>query len=134
MWTDEDWTLLLAALNPESRDRLEKTKPPEQWQLVALWCRHAWQHFRPAPRNMRGGPPRVDDEGLADFFEKLPGDQRDRLLNLPGEEMHRALLQLYLRQARPSDGPGSRGEGPKGRGKRPMTPGNPEKEPSPADR
>ncbi len=116
MWTDEDWTLLLAALNLDVRKRLEQAKPSEKWQLVAVWCRHALQQARSGAKNARGGPPTVDDEGLADFFEKtLTGNEQDRLLNLPGEEMQRALLQLYRSRTRPSEGPGSRSDGQKGR-------------------
>jgi hypothetical protein len=112
LWTDEDWTLLLKVLGPEERDRLEKAKPPEQWQLLSVWCRRALQQFRPASRNVRGGSPKIDDEGLVDFFEKLPTEEQNRLLNLPGEESYRALLQLYVRQTR---GPEARLDGQKAR-------------------
>ena len=46
----------------------------------------------------------VDDERLADFFEKeLSDEERDRLLNLPGDEMQRELQRLYLTRTKPPD-------------------------------
>ena len=113
--TDEDWARLLKALSLESRARLEKLAPPEKWAVLADWARHALQ-ARLAPRGGRGPLAQVDDERLAEFFEKkLSEPERDRLLNLPGEDMQRQLLQLYIRRTRPLDGAGPRSDGQKGR-------------------
>lgn len=113
--TDADRKQLLAALSPEARSRLEKLTPAEQWPVVADWARQARQTVRVRDArpigNQRG---RLDDDRLARFFEDgVSAEDRDRLMDLPAEEMQRQLLQLYLRQTRPPDGVGNRFDGKK---------------------
>ena len=114
MITDNDLARLLAELSPEMRNRLQTLTPPEQWRTVASCARQVLRRQATA-RSMRGPLSKDDDERLADFFEQLPTDERDRLLNLPGEEMQRALVQLYVRQTRAPEGAGVRPDGKKGR-------------------
>jgi hypothetical protein len=121
--TDDDLARLLPEVTPEMRSRLES---PERWRVLAMSARQVLRR-QVTGRSMRGPLTDADDERLADFFEELPQLDRDRLLNLPGEEMQRQLLQLYLnlRPARLPDGGGNRPDGQKGRrfggqgGKRP---------------
>jgi hypothetical protein len=91
LMTDADLANLRAALGPDTRLYLESLPKAKQWQQVTLWVRHAIRQ-----QHARGNFSIVDDERLLDFFEKLPDDERDHLLNLPGDEMQRELKQLYL--------------------------------------
>ena len=111
--TDDDLTHLLPEVSREMRSRLES---PERWRVLSMSVREAMRR-QMTGRSMRGPLTDADDERLADFFENLPELERDRLLNLPGEEMQRQLLQLYLnlRPARFPDGGGNRPDGQKGR-------------------
>jgi hypothetical protein len=106
--TDDDLTRLEQALSPEAREHFAGIKPADQWRVVSFWARQTL-------RAKRGPLSKDDDERLADFFEQLSPDERDRLLNLPGDEMQRTLLQLYGRQTRTTDGAGLRPDGQKGR-------------------
>ena len=82
-------------LSPETRARLEAEPDAEQWKTVMGWIRHElrsqWS------RRGRMPMPSADDTQLAQFFEsELTSEERDRLLNLPGDEMLRELQRLYL--------------------------------------
>lgn len=99
--TDDDLARLREELSPKPRKRLESKPIAQQWQLVANWIRDAarqrWTH---------GPLSKPDDERLLDFFEnKLDDVQRDRLLSMPGEEMQRALLRLYMTRTKSSEPP-----------------------------
>ncbi len=72
-------------------------------------------HHAIRQQHARGNFSIVDDERLADFFEKeLADEERDRLLNLPGDEMQRELQRLYLTRTKPPDGSPRRGRSPTG--------------------
>lgn len=87
---------LRSTLTPETRRRLEEMPPAEQWQTISGWIREEVRRRFTSPRDS-GLVPLVDDEALAEFFEKeLNDQQRDWLLNLSGEEMQRELQRMYL--------------------------------------
>ena len=107
LMTDADLANLRALLGPETRLYLESLPKTKQWQRVTLWMRHAMRQ-----QHARVNFSIVDDERLVDFFEKLPDDERDRLLNLPGDEMQRELKQLYLTHTKLPDAASRRGRPP----------------------
>ena len=103
--TVEDLSRLRAQLSPETQKRLETLPPAKQWELVANWIRQG-QGMRHPSRGVHGPLPKASDDRLAEFFEKdLPEEERDRLLSLPGEEMQRELLRLFLRGPKPTAEP-----------------------------
>ncbi len=86
-----------SSLTPQTRARLERMTPVEQWQTVGGWIREAVRRRFTSRGRHSGLVPLVDDEALADFFEnELSDQQRDHLLNLPGEDMQRELQRMYL--------------------------------------
>jgi|GEM_PF-1654184 len=122
-------------LTAETRQRLEKLPPADQWRIIAEWLSQDFDRQRgmfrgPGPR------PQVEESQLLEFFENELGEaERDFLLRLPGEKMHAALREMYLRKKfpfqpwrPPHDGPG-RGPKPPGSGesgpgpKKPDSPG-----------
>jgi hypothetical protein len=130
---DAELKVLRENLSPEARKRLEAVPSGEQWATIGGWVRQEmrrqWQGMRQRGPGAGPGPgprPPVDDEHLADFFEReLSAADRDRLLELPSEEMQRELRQMYLARYQliappvwPPDG-----SQPWQRGKRPGPPG-----------
>ncbi len=107
--TDDDLARLRKQLSPEAQKTLEKLSTADQWRRVIGWIHQCLWH---PGRNFAGRLSKIDDEHLLEFFEKTISDeQRERLLNMPGEEMQQELLRLY-RQTRPPEGPRFRPEGP----------------------
>jgi hypothetical protein len=93
MMTDRDLADLRKKLSPDVSKLLENKPTEEQWPLVILWARHAIRQ-QLGNKAMRG--PAADDY-LADFFEHgLNDEERDRLLNMSGEEMQRELVRLFF--------------------------------------
>ncbi|NLY00735.1 MAG: hypothetical protein GXY83_31965 [Rhodopirellula sp.] len=88
---------LRGQLSAETRKWLETMPPAEQERTVLGWMRFvAMYHL--GSRRFDPALPIVDEKELERFFEKeLTGEQRDRLLNLPSDEMRRELRQEYLR-------------------------------------
>ncbi len=122
-----DLAELRGRLSRETQRRLDDKPPAEQWKIIAGWLRQGLR--RPGDDRRPPGPlARDDDERLADFFEnELSDDERDRLLAMPGEEMQRELLRLFLTRARPPERPpGRRMEDPR-RGPWPDRPTPPKK-------
>jgi hypothetical protein len=81
--TDAELASLRESLSPEIRERLESRKPDEQTRIIAHWLRQtaSTEH----------------DERLADFFEHvLNGEERDRLMSLPGVEIDSELGRMYM--------------------------------------
>jgi len=105
--SNKDLEEVRSRLSREARQRLEAMPPERQWQTIVRWLLHGMR--RPAP--FSGSPERPfqpDDERLMEFFEKeLSDEQRDRLLSLPGDEMHRELQRLFFlsRGGRSMEGP-----------------------------
>jgi hypothetical protein len=113
LMTDADLARLRKQLSAETRQRLESKPIEAQWQMVAVWM----QRQRPS----RGPLPKADDERLAKFFEEnLTDEERDWLMNMPGEDMQRELQRLYLTRTGSHEGPGRRPEGLR----RELRPGN----------
>jgi hypothetical protein len=114
MMTEDDLVRLRADLSPESRRHLESLPPGKQWRQVAEWIYYAVRQ-----RHAPGLFSKAADERLADFFENVLIDvERDRLLSLPGDEMQRELLGMYLRRTKPPETPIRRPNGVN-RGQRP---------------
>jgi hypothetical protein len=112
LMTDEDLARLHEKLSVESQKSLEGKSTVQQWQRVAGWIRQGMRHAA-GPRGMHGPLPKADDERLANFFEnELNEDERERLLGLPGEEMQRELLRLFITRTKPQGDPRHRPEGP----------------------
>lgn len=94
LMTDEDLAKLREQLSDEAKKQLEGKTSLEQWRLVSRWS-HPRGNWRIGERGPRGAQPPDIDERLANFFEKLNENERDRLLTMPGDEMQRTLLQMY---------------------------------------
>ena len=139
-FSDEDLIELRSLLTPGIQKLLE-AKPKEE-QITIL---QNWAHFLVRQYNPRRGPGMegpVDDKLLAEFFEDLDPAERDRLMNLPSEDMQQQLQRDYIMKNRPPGmmprrqdefGPGmppGAGFGPDRRGAdRPEKPENPAKKP-----
>jgi hypothetical protein len=117
MITDDDITQLRGRLTPQTRKRLEGKPVFEQCQLVIGWL-HQGPWHPDDDRRMHGRLPKDDDERLAEFFEGLSPEDRDRLLAMPGEEMQWRLQQMYWMRMRPPERTGR----PPGRNRRPGDP------------
>ncbi len=90
-----DLAELRAKLSPETRSRLESKSVQDQWRnisgMASLYMFRQYVARRGEPR-----PPTVNEEELAEFFEKeLTAQQRDELLKLPSDEMQRVLWRRY---------------------------------------
>jgi hypothetical protein len=110
LMTEEDLASLRGELSAEMRLYLESLSKTKQWQQVAAWMHHAVRQ-----QHAHADFWTVNDERLADFFEKeLSDDERDRLLSLPGDEMQRELQRLYLTRTKPPEGSPRRGHPPTG--------------------
>lgn len=104
--SDKELAEIRSRLSQATRQRLEALPPERQWQLLVRWLLFSMR--RPgsfAGPSERPSPP--DDERLVEFFEKeLSDEQRERLLSLPGDEMHRELQRLFLSsRGRQTEGP-----------------------------
>ncbi|MGW8256347.1 MAG: hypothetical protein ACWGMZ_02560, partial [Thermoguttaceae bacterium] len=90
---------LLQKFTPETQQRLNALPPAAKIRTIETWARDLL-------RQLHLGRGKIvselfDEEQLVEFFEKgLTGEQRDRLMSLPGEEMQRELLRLYLLHAK----------------------------------
>ncbi len=97
LMTDADLARLRQQLTPELRQYLQKQPIAEQWRKVRLAIALAARR-QMAHRPRHSPAMKADDEHLAAFFEHgLPDWQRDRLMNLSGDELHQELLRLYVR-------------------------------------
>lgn len=99
-FSDQDLAEVRSRLTPETIRKLQNRTPAEQWTLLlrmislnAVQQLVAW----------RTDPIAVDvsDDELARFFEyELSGEERDRLVNLPSDEMSQELRRRYLQWQR----------------------------------
>jgi hypothetical protein len=99
--TNEDLTELRSKFTSQTQKLLETKSQDEQIQAIQRWASHLL-------RQKRGSPmwTLTNDEKLAVFFEKdLKDEDRDRLMNMTGDDMQRELLRLYISKNRPQDGP-----------------------------
>ncbi len=103
--SDDDLAELRKQLSPETSTWLTSKKEADQRRIVA-----GWMHQMIRQRFQRG-PLNPSDELLANFFDNgLSPQQREQLLVLPGEEMQRELLRMYLRRTRPGEGDSNRSD------------------------
>lgn len=101
--TDDDLATLRPMLSEPTRKQLETLPTAAQWRLVSLWMHQAARHSMVAPSR---AVPKSFDQQMADFFDNgLSDEDRDRLLNLPPEEMLRELHRLFFTRMRPGEGP-----------------------------
>ncbi len=94
--SEEDLADLRAKLSPEARRRLESRPPEVQWRMISgILPLYLLRHYGPKG----GGRGQIaSEEELARFFEQeLSPRERDRLLSLPGDEVHRELWRTYVR-------------------------------------
>jgi len=102
---DADLTSLRSRLSPAAGKWFDGLSPEEQ----RLWVARAlFRLMLPTP-----APEVVSDEQLAEFLESksVSKEDRERLMRLPGDEMHEELLRMYRRAnpGFPRGGPGRRG-------------------------
>jgi hypothetical protein len=133
--TEERLAALRACLSDGTSKRLAKMSPVEQWEVISGWVeRSRGPGF--SGQGFRGGPPPQQLlERLNEFFEKLPREERDELVNLPGDQMQRELQSRYFMEQGWLPGPDGRWEsgGPPGdRGRR--DDGSPERDAPPGQR
>lgn len=94
--SDAELAELRAELTEATRQRMEAMSPAEQRRLVTSWIRQELR-FQWSARRPRSPLAPADDEQLAQFFEnELTAEERHRLMNLPGDEMHRELQRFYI--------------------------------------
>ncbi len=134
--TEAELKELREQLSQVTRKRLARMSPDKQWEVISSWFQLSTWHDSLSQRFRRGTPPQELLERLDQFFEGLEVEEKDRLLNLPDDEMLRELEQMYVRQFWPMPGP-PHGERPDGRkpgppGPPPDAPRGPEKDPRPA--
>lgn len=114
--TPQDIEALVQALSDEAGKRLAEVPRPQWARVIGPWIQAAVRE--------PGGV--VSEEEMTAYFEGLPGDERERLMRLPAEEMQQQLRRAYWRD-RHGDRPPSAVEGelppPKGpRARRPTAP------------
>jgi hypothetical protein len=81
----EQFDELQSQLSDGSRNILKGQQPRKQWEIVQSWL------FAIVRQGMRGPNSQANENDIADFFEKLPPDQLQKLLNNSPEEMMRDL-------------------------------------------
>ncbi len=83
---------------PDIQKLLEAKSKNEQVTIL-----QNWSHYLLRQRSPRRGPGMenpVNDDQLTEFFENLDAEDRDRLMNLSGEDMQQQLLRLYIMKTR----------------------------------
>lgn len=116
----EDWQPLVDQLSPPSRATLDGGQPPvEQWRSLLTYFSREIADTLPEEKRQdvdqmdrrdrigllmrfamqpRWESPEVDGSQLRQMFSKLPQEERDRLLQLPPDEMGRQLRYRLYRQ------------------------------------
>jgi len=141
--SDGDLAGLRDRLSPATRERLASKPVPQQWRSISDWISFLSQE-RPAPPTDQLISAETERE-LAMFFEHVLNDEeKQRLLNLPSDQMFRQLWQEYTRaqvskasqrpagQSGPGQGKRAWQRGKAGRGGQNPAPGSgPQKTPAP---
>ena len=84
---------------PETQKLLEAKSRDEQITILQNWAHYLLRQR--SPRRGPGAESPVNDEVLAEFFDKdLTPEERDQLMNLSGEDMQQQLLRLYIMKNR----------------------------------
>ncbi len=140
-FTDGDLIGLRSIFTPGTQKLLEAKSKDEQMAIVQNWAHNLVRQYNPRRGPGVEGP--VNDKLLAEFFEKdLSDEERDRLMNLPPEDMQQQLQRDYIMKNRPpgmnprrpdefgAGQPPGPGFSPDRRGSdRPEKPDNPDKKP-----
>lgn len=85
--TAEDLEALVASLSDETGKRLAGLPRPQTARVIGPWIQAA----------LREPGSAVGEEEMTAFFEKLPGEERERLMRLSAEEMQQQLRRAYWR-------------------------------------
>lgn len=122
--TPEDVEALASTLSAEPAQRLAEL-PRTQWpRVIGPWIQ--------ATLRAPGGA--VSEQEMTAFFERLPTDERERLLRLPADEMQQQLARAYWKDRaaeRAPPGPSDEEMRPRPRRPRGRPPMPPEGEPEP---
>lgn len=104
--TDAEITRLAEQLSPEARRALEgQTNQENRVQMIREWAQ-AISRARLAAGLAGKGGVLVSADDLSRFFQNdLTQAERDRLMELPRDEMHRELRKLYLQRKHLPDVP-----------------------------
>jgi hypothetical protein len=116
MVKQSDVSALADKLSPTAKEELAKTTDlSEQRKIVRGWIGASMHELEPSWQRPRKLPLVVEQE-LTQFFERdLRPSQRERLLNLPNEQMREELRRMYFQRERlESGGPEDRGPPPPG--------------------
>ena len=99
--TEDDLKQLRSKFTTQTQKLLETKSTDEQIQAIQKWANHlSWQKRGSIMGTLS------NDEELAKFFEKdLKDEDRDRLLNMSGDDMMKELLRLYILKNRPPSDP-----------------------------
>lgn len=80
---------LIPRLSPNAQKLFNETDDSQRrQQLISIWSRAAW---------WSKAFPNVNGEELANFFDKLPAEERDRLERMPPTERDSEIRLLYAR-------------------------------------
>lgn len=99
---------LATLLSPGTGERLLQADGRSRGRLLRSWNS---QLSREASRQLQERLRHVDDEELSKIFERLPDWERERLLDLPPDQIQRELRLIYF-QSRAGSPRGRRGESP----------------------
>ena len=97
---------LATALSPAAKERLLRTEGRTRQRLLWSWNSQLSQE---ASRQLHERLRQVDEEELSKVFERLPDWERERLLDLPPDQIQRELRLIYF-QSRAGGLRGRRGE------------------------
>ena len=105
---DAEITRLAEQLSPEARVVLEgQATRPDRVRMIHDWVQAITRARLAAGLTAKGGAP-VSADDLSRFFQNdLTQAERDRLMELPRDEMHRELRKLYLQRKHLPDAPPS---------------------------
>jgi hypothetical protein len=101
--TDAQLADLRAELSESTRRQLEKMPADQQWEVIGDWFRYSTGFGFSSRRMADWLSPQeraewLDQSFIDEFFEGLPEQQQEWLLNLPPDDMQRALEQMYVAQ------------------------------------
>ncbi len=98
-FSEADLSQLRSMFTAETQKLLEAKSKKEQVAILQNWARYLLRQR--SPRRGPGAESPVSDEQLAEFFDKdLTPEERDRLMNLSGEDMQQQLLWDYIMKNR----------------------------------
>jgi hypothetical protein len=126
-FSDSDLVGMQTMFTPGTQKLLEAKAKDEQKTILQNWAHYLIRQNNPRRGPGMAGP--VNDKSLAEFFENLDDEERDRLMNLPPEDMQQQLLRDYIMKNRPP-GMNPRGRDGMGPGQPPGPGFGPDRRPS----